>query len=95
MANTDVVNTSGTIVGESNVRIHANQDVINEGGHIKQNSTSGQLVISADRDVINNGKKYISSDNEIVWDDKNKRKEIVTNNRPRYCRWSRKYQYKC
>lgn len=78
VANTDVVNTSGTIVGESNVRIHANQDVINEGGHIKQNSTSGQLVISADRDVINNGKKYISSDNEIVWDDKNKRKEIVT-----------------
>ena len=78
VANTDVVNISGTIVGESNVRIHANQDVINEGGHIKQNSTSGQLVISADRDVINNGKKYISSDNEIVWDDKNKRKEIVT-----------------
>ena len=78
VANTDVVNTSGTIVGESNVRIHANQDVINEGGHIKQNSESGQLVISADRDVINNGKKYISSDNEIVWDDSNKRKETVT-----------------
>lgn len=78
VANTDVVNTSGTIVGESNVRIHANQDVINEGGHIKQNSASGQLVISADRDVINNGKKYISSDNEIVWDDSNKRKETVT-----------------
>lgn len=78
VANTDVVNTSGTIVGESNVRIHANQDVINEGGHIKQNSESGQLVISADRDVINNGKKYISSDNEIVWDDSNKRKETIT-----------------
>ena len=78
VANTDVANTSGTIVGESNVRIHANQDVINEGGHIKQNSASGQLVISADRDVINNGKKYISSDNEIVWDDSNKRKETVT-----------------
>lgn len=78
VANTDVANTSGTIVGESNVRIHANQDVINEGGHIKQNSASGQLVISADRDVINNGKKYISSDNEIVWDDSNKRKETIT-----------------
>ena len=78
VANTDVVNTNGTIVGESNARIHANQDVINEGGHIKQNSASGQLVISADRDVINNGKKYISSDNEIVWDDRNKRKEVVT-----------------
>lgn len=78
VANTDVVNTNGTIVGESNARIHANQDVINEGGHIKQNSASGQLVISADRDVINNGKKYISSDNEIVWDDSNKRKETVT-----------------
>lgn len=78
VANTDVVNTSGTIVGESNVRIHANQDVINEGGQIKQNSESGQLVISADRDVINNGNKYISSDNEIVWDDSNKRKETVT-----------------
>ena len=78
VANTDVANTSGTIVGESNVRIHANQDIINEGGHIKQNSASGQLVISADRDVINNGKKYISSDNEIVWDDSNKRKETVT-----------------
>lgn len=78
VANTDVVNTTGTIVGESNARIHANQDVINEGGHIKQNSASGQLVISADRDVINNGKKYISSDNEIVWDDSNKRKETVT-----------------
>lgn len=77
-ANTDVVNTTGTIVGESNVRIHANQDVINEGGQIKQDSASGHLVISADRDVINNGKKYISSDNEIVWDDSNKRKETVT-----------------
>ena len=77
-AKTDVINTTGTIVGESNVLIHANQDFINEGGHIKQNSASGQLVISADRDVINNGKKYISSDNEIVWDDRNKRKEVVT-----------------
>lgn len=77
-ANIDVVNTTGTIIGESNVRIHANQDVINEGGQIKQDSASGQLVISADRDVINNGKKYISSDNEIVWDDSNKRKETVT-----------------
>lgn len=77
-ANTDVVNTTGTIVGESNVRIHANQDVINEGGQIKQDSASGHLIISADRDVINNGKKYISSDNEIVWDDSNKRKETVT-----------------
>lgn len=77
-ATTDVINTTGTIVGESNVLIHANQDFINEGGHIKQNSASGQLVISADRDVINNGKKYISSDNEIVWDDRNKRKEVVT-----------------
>lgn len=77
-AKTDVINTTGTIVGESNVLIHANQDIINEGGHIKQNSSSGQLVISADRDVINNGKKYISSDNEIVWDDKNKRKEVIT-----------------
>ena len=77
-AKTDVINTTGTIVGESNVLIHANQDFINEGGHIKQNSASGQLSISADRDVINNGKKYISSDNEIVWDDSNKRKETVT-----------------
>ena len=77
-ATTDVINTTGTIVGESNVLIHANQDFINEGGHIKQNSASGQLSISADRDVINNGKKYISSDNEIVWDDRNKRKEVVT-----------------
>lgn len=77
-ATTDVINTTGTIVGESNVLIHANQDFINEGGHIKQNSVSGQLSISADRDVINNGKKYISSDNEIVWDDRNKRKEVVT-----------------
>ena len=77
-AKTDIINTTGTIVGESNVLIHANQDFINEGGHIKQNSASGQLSISADRDVINNGKKYISSDNEIVWDDSNKRKETVT-----------------
>ena len=44
----------------------------------KQNSASGQLVISLlIRDVINNGKKYISSDNEIVWMDSNKEKTIT------------------
>ena len=46
VANTDVVNTSGTIVGESNVKIHANQDVINEGVQYKPFATLSMLSSS-------------------------------------------------
>ena len=46
VANTDVVNTSGTILDESNVKIHANQDVINEGVQYKPFATLSMLSSS-------------------------------------------------
>lgn len=78
VADTDVRNTQGTIEGRDRTTVYAKNDVINEGGTIKQTDEKGKLVVAADRDVINNGVKYEASNNKVVWNSTNSRRETVT-----------------
>lgn len=78
VADTDVRNTQGTIEGRDSTTVYAKNDVINEGGTIKQTDEKGKLVVAADRDVINNGVKYEASNNKVVWNRANSRRETVT-----------------
>lgn len=78
VADTDVRNTQGTIEGRDSTTVYAKNDVINEGGTIKQTNEKGKLVVAADRDVINNGVKYEASNNKVVWNSANSRRETVT-----------------
>ena len=75
---TDVRNTQGTIEGRDRTTVYAKNDVINEGGTIKQTDEKGKLVMAADRDVINNGVKYEASNSKVVWNSANSRRETVT-----------------
>ena len=78
VADTDVRNTQGTIEGRDRTTVYAKDDVINEGGTIKQTDEKGKLIVAADRDVINNGVKYEASNNKVVWNSANSRRETVT-----------------
>lgn len=78
VTDTDVRNTQGTIEGRDSTTVYAKNDVINEGGTIKQTDEKGKLVVAADRDVINNGVKYEASNNKVVWNRANSRRETVT-----------------
>ena len=78
VADADVRNTQGTIQGRDRTTIYAKNDVINEGGTIKQTDEKGKLVVAADRDVINNGVKYEASNSKVVWNSANSRRETVT-----------------
>lgn len=78
VADTDVRNTQGTIEGRDRTTVYAKNDVINEGGTIKQTDEKGKLVVAADRDVINNGVKYEASNSKVVWNSANSRRETVT-----------------
>ena len=78
VADTDVRNTQGTIEGRDHTTVYAKNDVINEGGTIKQTDETGNLVVAADRDVINNGVKYEAGNSKVVWNSANSRRETVT-----------------
>lgn len=78
VADTDVRNTQGTIEGRDRTTVYAKNDVINEGGTIKQTDEKGKLVVAADRDVINKGVKYEASNSKVVWNSANSRRETVT-----------------
>ena len=78
VADADVRNTQGTIQGRDRTTIYAKNDVINEGGTIKQTDEKGKLVVAADRDVINKGVKYEASNSKVVWNSANSRRETVT-----------------
>ena len=78
VADTDVRNTQGTIEGRERTTVYAKNDVINEGGTIKQTDEKGKLVVVAERDVINNGVKYEASNSKVVWNNANSRRETVT-----------------
>lgn len=78
VADTDIRNTQGTIEGRDRTTVYAKNDVMNEGGTIKQTDEKGKLVVAANRDVINNGVKYEASNNQVVWNSANSRRETVT-----------------
>lgn len=73
-----ITNTQGTIEGAQKVSLYAENDIVNDGGRIIQTTKDGQLVVSAKRDIMNSGKEYTASDTNIVWDDRNKRREVIT-----------------
>ena len=58
--------------------MYAKKDVINEGGTITQTNAAGSTKVSAGRDVINKGVQYEASNNKVVWNSANSRRETVT-----------------
>ena len=78
IANDEVRNTQGTIIGNDTVFVHAKKDVINEGGTITQTNAAGSTKVSAGRDVINVGVQYEAANSKVKWDSRNNRRETMT-----------------
>ena len=78
IANDEVRNTQGTIMGNDTVSVYAKKDVINEGGTITQTNAAGSTKVSAGRDVINVGVQYKSANSKVEWDSRNNRRETMT-----------------
>ena len=78
IANDEVRNTQGTIIGNDTVSVHAKNDVINEGGTITQTNAAGSTKVSAGRDVINTGVQYKAANSKVEWDSRNNRRETIT-----------------
>ena len=78
IANDEVRNTQGTIMGNDTVTVYAKKDVINEGGTITQTNTAGSTKVSAGRDVINKGVQYEAGNSKVEWNSSNNRRETIT-----------------
>ena len=78
IANDEVRNTQGTIIGNDTVSVYAKKDVINEGGTITQTNAAGSTKVSAGRDVINTGVQYEAANSKVEWDSRNNRRETIT-----------------
>ena len=78
IANDEVRNTQGTIIGNDTVSVYAKKDVINEGGTITQTNSAGSTKVSAGRDVINTGVQYEAANSKIEWNSRNNRRETIT-----------------
>ena len=78
IANDEVRNTQGTIIGNDTVSVYAKKDVINEGGTITQTNAAGSTKVSAGRDVINTGVQYEAANSKIEWNSRNNRRETMT-----------------
>ena len=78
MANDEVRNTQGTIMGNDTVSVYAKKDVINEGGTITQTNAAGSTKVTAGRDVINTGVQYEAANSKVEWDSRNNRRETIT-----------------
>ena len=78
IANDEVRNTQGTIMGNDTVSVYAKKDVINEGGTITQTNAAGSTKVSAGRDVINTGVQYEEANSKIEWNSRNNRRETIT-----------------
>lgn len=78
IANDEVRNIQGTIMGNDTVSVYAKKDVINEGGTITQINAAGSTKVSAGRDVINTGVQYEAANSKVEWDSRNNRRETIT-----------------
>ena len=78
IANDEVRNTQGTIIGNDTVSVYAKKDVINEGGTITQTNAAGSTKVTAGRDVINTGVQYEAANSKIEWNSRNNRRETIT-----------------
>ena len=78
IANDEVRNTQGTIMGNDTVSVYAKKDVINEGGTITQTNAAGSIKVSAGRDVINTGVQYEAANSKVEWNSRNNRRETMT-----------------
>ena len=78
IANDEVRNTQGTIIGNDTVSVYAKKDVINEGGTITQTNAAGSTKVSAGRDVINTGVQYEAANSKVEWNSRNNRRETIT-----------------
>ena len=78
IANDEVRNTQGTIIGNDTVSVHAKNDVINEGGTITQTNGAGSTKVTAGRDVINTGVQYEAANSKVEWNSRNNRRETIT-----------------
>ena len=78
IANDEVRNTQGTIIGNDTVSVYAKKDVINEGGTIIQTNAAGSTKVTAGRDVINTGVQYEAANSKVEWDSRNNRRETMT-----------------
>ena len=78
IANDEVRNTQGTIIGNDTVSVYAKKDVINEGGTITQTNAAGSTKVSAGRDVINTGVQYEAANSKVEWNSRNNRRETMT-----------------
>ena len=78
IANDEVRNTQGTIMGNDTVSVYAKKDVINEGGTITQTNAAGSTKVSAGRDVINVGVQYEATNSKVEWNSRNNRRETMT-----------------
>ena len=78
IANDEVRNTQGTIIGNDTVSVYAKKDVINEGGTITQTNAAGTTKVSAGRDVMNTGVQYEAANSKVEWDSRNNRRETIT-----------------
>ena len=78
IANDEVRNTQGTIIGNDTVSVYAKKDVINEGGTITQTNAAGSTKVTAGRDVINTGVQYEAANSKVEWNSRNNRLETMT-----------------
>ena len=78
IANDEVRNTQGTIIGNDTVTVYAKKDVINEGGTITQTNAAGFTKVSAGRDIINKGLQYEAGNSKVEWNSSNNRRETIT-----------------
>ena len=78
IANDEVRNTQGTIMGADTVFVYAKKDVINEGGTITQTNVAGSTKVTAGRDVINTGVQYEAANSKVEWNSRNNRRETMT-----------------
>ena len=78
IANDEVRNTQGTIMGNDTVSVYAKKDVINEGGTITQTNATGSTKVVAGRDVINKGVQYEAANSKVEWNSSNNRRETIT-----------------
>lgn len=78
IANDEVRNTQGTIMGNDTVSVYAKKDVINEGGTITQTNAAGSTKVTAGRDVMNTGVQYEAANSKVEWNSRNNRRETMT-----------------
>ena len=78
IANDEVRNTQGTIMGNDTVSVYAKKDVVNEGGTITQTNATGSTKVVAGRDVINKGVQYEAGNSKVEWNSSNNRRETIT-----------------